>query len=114
MHQDGGQLGERTGILGTQPRHLLVAGHRLIVLAKASEHVAQAEPRLVQFGPELDGPAIAFDGLIILAQHGQSVSQVARRHRVVGLKCEGAAEAERGPIGIALPDPDDALVVVRF
>ena len=46
--------------------------------------------------------------------NGQGVAQVARRHRIVGLKCEGAAEAERGPIGIALPDPDDALVVVRF
>ena len=65
------------------------------MLAEASQLMAQVEPRLVQFGPELDGPAIAFDGLVVLAQHGQGVAEVARRHRVVGLKSEGAAEAER-------------------
>ena len=83
------------------------------MLAEAPQRVAQVEPRLIQFGPELDGPAIVFDGLVVLAQHGQGVAQVKRRHRIVGLKCEGAAEAERAN-RIALPDPDDALVAVRL
>ena len=39
---------------------------------------------------------------------------MAVRHRVVRLECQDAAEAERGPIEIALSHSDDAQVVVRF
>ncbi len=77
MQQHGGQFGERSRVIGTQPRGPLVAGHRLIVLAEVPQRAAEIQPRLVQFGPKPDGPLIAFDSLVVFAQYRQGVAQMA-------------------------------------